>query len=112
MINKNYQLGLLLGIVLLTGCAHNGHNEGEVQSYFSPAVEAGWIREGQPIEFDNSKWFPVNDYEVLMDSEVYQVGEFKGVQIFVDKVDTKPYGRLYTKFAKNRFRYFEREDHD
>jgi len=32
----------------------------------------------------------VNDYEVLGDSEVFQIGEYKGVQLFVEKVATKP----------------------
>ncbi len=97
----------------LIGCAHSpSDNEGQLQSYLAPTVESGWIREGSPVEFEKQKWYPVNDVEVLMDSEVYQIGEYKGVQIFVDKVDTKPYHRLYTKFAKNKFRYFEKRDHD
>jgi len=102
-------LALSVGF-LLTGCAHQAaDNEGQLQSYQAPVIEASWIRDGQPLEFAGSQWVAVNDVEVLMDSEVYQVGEFKGVQVFVDKVDTKPYHRLYTKFAKNKFRYFEKK---
>ena len=48
----------------------------------------------------------------MEDSEVYQIGIYKGVQIFVEKTDTKPYDRIYTKFDKNKFRYFERREDD
>ena len=102
----------MVGFCLL-GCAHgSSDNEGQLQSYASPSIEAAWIREGGPIEYGGLRWYPVNDVEVLLDSEVYQIGEYKGVQIFVDKVDTKPYRRLYTKFSKNKFRYFEKKEHD
>jgi len=95
------------------GCAHQGaDNGGLVQSYPVAPIEAGWIRNGDPIEFDGHQWYPINDYEVLEDSEVYQVAEYKGVQVFVEKIATKPYDRIYTKFDKNKFRYFERRSHD
>lgn len=116
MILKRLIVGVLGAIIFglcLTACSHTpNQNEGQLQSYPVPAVEAGWIRDGQPVEFDGQKWYPVDDVEVLLDMEVYQVGEYKGSQIFVDKVDTKPYKRLYTKFAKNKFRYFEKMRHD
>ena len=87
-------------------------NDGQLQSYPVSAIEAGWIRNGDPIEFEGHKWYPVNDYEVLRDSEVFQIAEYKGVQVFVEKTAVKPYERLYTKFDKNKFRYFERKDND
>jgi len=116
MKNKLECLGGIL-LVLLTvfsgGCASvNSGNDGQVQSYPTPAIEAGWIRDGTPIEYDGSKWYPVNDYEVLQDSEVYQIAEYKGVQVFVEKIAIKPYERIYTKFDKNKFRYFERRSDD
>ena len=49
---------------------------------------------------------------VQIDSEVFQISEYKDVQVFVAKIDTKPYERIYTKFDKNKFRYFERKDDD
>jgi len=101
---------LMIGI---GGCTSvNSGNDGQLQSYPAPAIEAGWIRNGEPILYDGYKWYPVNDYEVMDDSEVYQITEFKGVQVFVAKIDTKPYDRIYTKFDKNKFRYFERRDND
>ena len=105
-------LSILTGVGLF-GCAHSpGENEGQLQSYPAPVIEDSWIRDGQPLEYGGQKWYAVNDVEVLLDSEVYQIGEYKGVQIFVDKIDTKPYHRIYTKFAKNKFRYFEKKDND
>ena len=108
------ELGLALLLAgLFGGCASvNSGNDGQVQSYAAPVIEAGWIRDGEPIDYDGSKWYPVNDYEVLEDSEVFQITEYKGVQVFVEKIATKPYDRLYTKFDKNKFRYFERRDND
>jgi hypothetical protein len=94
------------------GCAAGTGNSGAVQSYPVAPIEAGWIRNGEPIEFEAHKWYPINDYEVLEDSEVYQVGEYRDVQVFVEKIATKPYERIYTKFDKNKFRYFERRSND
>ena len=116
MNNKPKRLKVALTCIVagfLGGCSSmNSGNSGQVQSYPVPAIEAGWIRDGDPIEYDGYKWFPVNDYEVLQDPEVYQIGEYKGVQIFVEKVAVKPYERIYTKFDKNKFRYFERRAND
>ncbi|MBF0489733.1 MAG: hypothetical protein HQL15_03835 [Candidatus Omnitrophica bacterium] len=108
-----FSLLSLIASVCLLGCAHSPNdNEGQLQSYPAPVIEPAWIRDGEPVEFGGQKWYPVNDVEILLDSEVYQIGEYKGVQVFVDKVDTKPYERIYTKFAKNKFRYYETRDHD
>jgi len=99
--------------VFLSGCAGlNPGNNGQVQSFPAPIIESEWIRNGEPIEFEGYKWYPANDYEVLEDSEVLQVAQYKDVQVFVEKVATKPYDRIYTKFDKNKFRYFERRDDD
>ncbi len=104
----------LLSAVFAAGCVNGraGNNDGQLQSYPYPAVEAEWIRNGGSIEYEGQKWFPVNDVEILMDSEVAVIGEYKGLQIFADKIDTKPYDRIYTKFAKNKFRYYERSPDD
>ncbi len=97
-------------VILFSGCASfsSNKNDGQLQSYPIPVIEAAWIRNGEPVVFENKQWFPVRDLENLMDSEVFQIGEYKGVQIFVDKVDIKPYERIYTKFGKNKYRYFEK----
>ena len=104
---------LLGAVVLAAGCnSVRSDNSGQLQSYPSPVIEAAWVRNGEPIDYDGHKWFPVDDTENLLDTEVYQIGEYKNVQIFVDKVDTKPYNRIYTKFAKNKFRYYEQRRDD
>lgn len=82
---------------------------GNVQSYSAPALEVKWIRDGEPIEFEGGLWHPADGIESLLDSEVYHVGEYKDVQIFIDRLDVRPYERLYTKYGKNQFRYFEKE---
>jgi hypothetical protein len=111
-MNFMYVCGIM-AVMILTGCIHgNGGNKGQLESYPAPVVEAAWIRNGEPIVFEGKQWFPVKDIENLRDIEVFQIGEYKGVQIFVDKVDFKPYARIYTKFARGKFRYFERARND
>ncbi len=107
-------LGLLIAALLgAAGCSHgNSGNKGQIQSYPAPSIEAAWIRNGEPILYDKKQWYPKRDIEILLDLEVFQIGEYKGVQIFIEKTDIKPYRRLYTKFAKNKYRYFERRDDD
>ena len=104
---------LFMACAGVLGCANSssGNNAGQLQSYPYPVIEAGWIRDGQPIEYDGVLWYPQDDVEVLMDSEVYQVGEYKSAPFFVEKTDIRPYRRLYTKFNKNKFRYYEKK-HD
>ncbi len=105
--------GFIVSVVTLAGCGHmNPGNDGQLQSYSYPVIEAAWVRNGDPIDYDGAKWFAVDDVENLLDSEVYQIAEYKDVQIFVDKIDAKPYDRLYTKFSKNKFRYYERRHDD
>ena len=103
-----------LAIVLLSGCTRieSRNNAGLLDSFPAPTIEATWIRNGEPILYDNQEWVPVDDIENMADAELYQISEYKGVQIFVDKIDVKPYDRLYTKFSKGKFRYFERQDND
>lgn len=107
------RLLMMVFLVFFIGCVRgNTNNEGLLQSYPAPVVEAAWIRNGDPIVFENHRWYSVDDTESLLDSEVFQVGEYKDVPIFVLKIDARPYDRLYTKFAKGKFRYFERSPND
>ena len=101
-----------MGIVLAAwaGCARPTGNVGRMQSFPVPAMEAEWIRNGQPIEFEDELWFPVDDYETLTDSEVYLISQFQGVQVFVEKIDVRPFERLYTKLDVNKYRIYERND--
>ena len=101
---------VLLLTVIFPGCtsSQNG-NIGNLQSYSTPVKEADWIRNGQPLEFEGEMWYPQDGIESLLDAEVLLLGEYQGVQIFVDKQDVRPFNRLYTKFNKNQFRYFEKQ---
>ena len=109
---NNIQLsGLILFLVLFSGgCSHADIKK----DYLLPSSgEAEWIRNGEPIEFEGEPWFPQDDIEILLDSEVHAVGESRGVEFFIDQADVKPYQRLYTKFGRNKFRAFERKtNHD
>ena len=111
---KIYLLMIFLFVCL--GCfsaTKESGNTGQVQSYPVPTDEPEWIRNGEPIEFEGETWYPVDGIENFLDSEVDLVGEYRNVQYFVDKIDVKPYDRLYTKFGKNKFRIFEfKEEHD
>jgi len=93
---------------VIVGCSMTGtSNGGQMAIYATPSKEAEWIRNGEPIEFDGKQWYPQDGTENLLDSEVYLMGEYRGVEFFIEKIDVKPYDRLYTKFGPNRFRYFE-----
>ena len=104
---------LIFSFSIMTGCAPSSvSNSGQMEMYNTPEKEAEWIRNGEPIEFDGKLWYPQDETENLLDAEVYWVGEYRGVQFFVEKMDVKPYDRLYTKFSRNRFRYFELKKDD
>ena len=109
LIRAAFLLLLFLPAVFL-GCAGSSRsgNVGNVFSYPVPSDEALWIRDGEPIEFEEDLWYPADGTEGFLDAEVELLGEYRGVQFFVDKTDVKPYNRLYTKFARNKFRYFEK----
>ena len=106
----------LMFIFICAGCSgsvQDKGNIGQMQSYPIPVMEAEWIRNGEPIQFEDEMWYPVDEIENFLDSEIYLVGEYEGVQFFIEKTDVRPYRRLYTKFGKNKFRVFEpKEEHD
>lgn len=101
-------LSIVSCLVWQTGCAQSPGNVGNLQSYPVAPVEAPWIRDGESVEFEGELWYPADGTEGFLDTEVYFLGEYRGVPFFADKVDVRPFERLYTKFGKNRFRYFEK----
>lgn len=106
-MSKN--LFLILCIAVILGCQSVSTRQAQVQQYAFPETEAEWIRNGEPIEFEGELWFPADGMETLLDSEVYLAGEYKGAEIFIEKLDVRPLNRLYTKFGKNKFRFFEKK---
>lgn len=112
MRNKYAIRFLIVGAAagLLTGCAGNGiNNRGMMPTYAFTNVEAEWIRNGEPIEFEGQKWYPMDGIDSLTDAEVMLMGEYREVKFFIDKIDVRPYDRLYTKFGVNKYRYFEKK---
>lgn len=71
------------------------------------AMEPEWIRNGEPIEMEQTSWYPTDEVERLMENEVVRIGQFRDVAVLVERVDVKPYARLYTRFEKGRYRAFE-----
>lgn len=98
--------------LILVGCFTKEGNVGRMSAFAIPEEEAQWIREGQPIEFAGQLWYPQDGIEILLDTEVDLIGEYKGVEFFTDKLDVQPYSRLYTKFGRNKFRHFERKNNN
>ncbi len=100
----------LVSSFFMAGCQATGGNTGQLHSYSIASIEAEWIRNGEPIEFEKKLWYPADSVEGFLDAEMALVGTYQGVQFFIDKVDVRPYDRLYTKFGRNQFRFFEQRE--
>jgi hypothetical protein len=104
-----------LGVVaffLFAGCSSVKGNDGNFPAYKIPEDEAEWVRNGEPLTFEEQSWLPQDRIDIFLDSEVYPVGEYRDLQIFVSKEDVRPFKRLYTKFGKNKFRVYKKAEHD
>lgn len=102
-------MSMVYGLLSMTGCQSTRGNVGHMPSYALSSIEAEWIRNGEPIEFESELWYPVDGVEGFLDSEMRFMGTHQGVEYFIDKVDVRPFSRLYTKFGKNKFRFFEKK---
>ena len=101
-------VGLIAVLALFNGgCSSSMGNEGNISTYKIVNPEPDWIRNGEPLEFESELWYPRDSLDILLDSEVMVVGDFRGLQIFIQAVDVRPYNRVFTKFGKNKFRVFE-----
>lgn len=96
-------------IITTAGCQSIRDHGGHAPNYALSSIEAEWIRNGEPIVFENELWYPVDGVEGFLDSEMRFMGTHQGVEYFIDKVDVRPFSRLYTKFGKNKFRFFEKK---
>ncbi len=105
---KTIMMVTLATAFFLAGCQTTGGNVGHVQGYPTVSMEAEWIRNGEPILFEEEQWYPADSIESFLDSEMMPAGIYKDVQFFTDKIDVRPYARLYTKFGRNQFRFFEK----
>lgn len=109
VLRKNIiQIVFLWGVLYIIGCTTMQENTGQMARFNIPNAEAEWIRNGDPIELEGEYWYPQDNVDILLDSEVEPLGEYRGVQFFIEKVDVKPYNHLYTKFGRNKFRIFQK----
>lgn len=99
-------------ILILGGCGSSGESAANVMLYKVVSPEPEWIRNGEPVEFESDLWYPLDTVDVLLDSEVVPVGTYRDVEIFTQRLDVRPYSRVYTKFGKNKFRVFESKSRD
>lgn len=102
--------GILVVALLMAGCAFGGGGSaGRLDNqYVYPEVEPEWIRAGEPLLFEDEKWYPQDQVEVLRDAEVMKIGEYKDVAFFAERMDVRPFSRLYTKFGQHKFRVYRR----
>lgn len=107
---KNIILGISLIVMLSTvqsGCVSTGGGDDGPMMYKVVTPEPDWIRNGEPIEFEGELWYPRDTIDILTDSEVTPLGEYREIAFFLQKTDVRPFEHLYTKFGKNKFRVFE-----
>lgn len=106
------KIGIVAAVIcgVLTGCTHKPKgNVGMMPTFAVPKTEAEWIKNGEALAFENEQWYPQDSIDILMDAEVEAVGTYQGTTIFIDKMDVRPYNRLYTKFAKDKFRIYKKK---
>ena len=112
---RNKYVGLFLFFIMLfavivnCGCKTTETQKMKKDIYADMEREAAWIIKGEPIEFEGERWYPADGIESLLETEVYPVGEHRGVKFFVDKIDIRPFNRLYTLFEKHKYRFFLKE---
>lgn len=102
-MKKIVMMAILLG---LAGCSHLEQNAGQMAMFQIPEQEAQWIQDGEPIVYEGQQWYPEDRFDVLLDSEVYFKGTYRDVPFFVQKIDVRPYRKIFTKFGRNKFRIF------
>ena len=110
-MRRSFVWGMVGGILLISVGCNRVLIEGEqAQSFNFPSLEADWVRNGEPLEYEGKLWYPQDDLENLVDSEMYPLGQYKDVPFFCEKQDVRPFNRLYTKFARNKFRLFLKKE--
>ena len=103
---KNNLLFILLLLSIISfNCANlNRYNPADT------IVESQWIRNGEPIIFEEEAWYPKDVIENLRDEEMLQIFTYNGENVYIEKIEVRPYNRLYTKFGKYQYRLFEEND--
>ena len=96
-----------IGTIFVAGCVTTSRTDEAPIVTAAQLTEPVWIRNGEPIVFEGEDWFPTDEVENLLDSEVYQAGTYLDQPFFIEKIDVRPFDRVYTHFSKNRYRAFE-----
>ncbi len=104
-MKKNLVFILLILATLYPGCANLERNNPD-----DSIMESQWIRNGEPIIFEDEAWYPKDVIENLKDEEMLLIFTYNGEKVYIEKREVRPYNRLYTKFGKYQFRLFERND--
>jgi len=108
IIQKSFQglfkFGILFLLITIFGCA--SYEPGKFRGDF-PIKESAWIKEGQPIIFENQSWYPTEDIENLLDSEMDLLGQYNEVPFYIERSQIKPFNRVYTKFGNHQYRLFK-----
>ncbi len=100
-------LPVLFCLAVMAGCGLPRHADETGVVTAAQLAEPLWIRNGEPVVFDGEDWFPTDEVENFLDGEIYQAGTYREVPLFIEKTDVRPFDRVYTRFAKNRYRAFE-----
>ncbi|VAW17703.1 hypothetical protein MNBD_BACTEROID05-512 [hydrothermal vent metagenome] len=100
-------LAVVFFLFSLGGCQTSGAHSKKSVSTVILSGEADWIRNGGAIEFEGKKWVAQDGIESFKDDEVLQMGKYRGIAFFIDKVDVRPFSRLYTEFDTNKYRYYK-----
>ena len=106
-MKKILTVTMWFSMVFLAGCVLPQRGDAPSIVDATQLTEPVWIRNGEPIVFEAEDWFPMDEVENLLDSEVYQAGTYRDVPFFIEKTDVRPFDRIYTHFSKNRYRAFE-----
>lgn len=107
-MKKFLMFGLMVLIAVAgSGCVSSSGGDGDVTMYKIFTPEPEWIRNGEPIEFESELWYPRDSIDILTDMEVLPLGEYRGIPFYLQKIDVRPFDRLYIKFGKNKYRVFE-----
>jgi hypothetical protein len=97
-----FAFSILISLGLILGC--------EVPTAYTRAQfavnEPPWIREGQPIIYNNQNWYPSEEVENFTDGEMEYVATYNDAPFYVEKRQVKPFNRIYTKFGYHKYRIF------
>ncbi len=98
---------LVVCAVAVAGCSLPKRGDEIPVMIAAQLTEPEWIRNGEPVVVEAEEWYPTDEVENFLPAEVYEAGVFRDVPFYVEKTDIRPFERLYTRFAPNRYRAFE-----